>query len=1327
MTNKPTEPTESKAQAPAQLPGVHAAEASASVPLSIRLAHEIPKPRDWQAFQRNCVLLFRAEWNDPLAQEYGRSGQKQRGIDILGQRELSGALRHVGVQCRLISTPLTKKQIERECLEAIALVADLREIIFATTAPDDTHATDAAIEVQNELLAKGHILRVVVYGWGNLQTLIASHNPAYNAFFPQAVATATAQTSSFIGEGSQAELASQIAALVAQGLRSSNSPYIPKDVIGGGTENEDAALHAKIDTYRDLFKRDNEYLVAERGLRGLLTTEQLDGKPWARFRIETNLASIEFELGREDDAANRFEAAHALRPNDPSAVANLGLARLIQGRFDEAIDLTQSALHRDKPPEHAVAVLLQAAARSSWQGDPESLIPEALKGSPNADLGVAEFLRRRETAGWEKRTRELARRHPEQDEFARLDALAVLSLAIRSGMMVGGVHGPVRMEDVNRSADVMKAFATRRLDCGFADKSDLVAQVSNTALALRLADRDAEAEPLLLRAIEAVPSEPSLRRQLALIQVGADRVDDALATLSVNKAADDVESVLLACELLSLSDPAEALKRLLSMADADLSGNLSKARWGLIAELSLKLDDRENLQKALSALRELDPKSVTITTLQIRVAMRDGATENETKTRFGALVRDVHSSIDSVNRFLLAFELSRHNLPEETCALLDGHVDLSRPTPLAILYLQSLADARRDETFRRQLENAGDTLRNDPRVLWICAVQAWNAQDLDGARRYVDLLLHVRPDSAQARLLRIEVALRQSRSTDALSELEKPLEKLGGLRPHERFRVVALLRHFGYLDRAAALAYRLFLENRDNPQAWLTLSTLVIFEGRVGSKNEAAWERTEVGPDTAVDVEYSQDERSFLVLEPDATLRKYDAEAWELEHAFVQALMGLRVGDTFVDPLQREGVVLHIRHKYVARAQYVLEHYQSRFPESFDLLKVTVAPDKEGGLNGLIEQLKAKRDWTRQETEQYSRGTWPIELLALRLGIDAFDVAAGVAAQGTKLKVATGENRERERASHGLDANQRRGCVLDYLAFWTAWKLQALDAVIAVCGPILLPQSVIDRLNARFERLKASPEGIRTLGYGADAIAMTETSSDVVRKWEAEVAQMIEWARANTTICPVIAPEALPSILREVLQHHHSAVFDAVIVAVERKLLLVSDDYTTRAIRIETDGGSATWLHQVLASAVEHSAIDLEFFVECTVMLIRSGQNYLSVSAAGILAALRKDIDLHGSPGQNFRAMIEMIGGQNADPFSHVKVSVECLAVIWTDSAFSEIRGITTGLLLDHLLRRRHNDYMAILRVLLLLGRAIGGLREYVRTWARGHLIMESI
>lgn len=171
---------------------INPSASTASVPLTARLAHEIPKPKDWQAFQRGCVLLFRAELGDPNAQEYGRGGQDQGGIDV-PRRRGPDPEHYVGVQCRLIAKPLKEAKILSDCRAALELKAGLKEIIFATSAPDDTGATNAAIAVERTLRTEGHDLKVVVYGWGALQTLIALHEAAYNAFFPSAVATSAAQ------------------------------------------------------------------------------------------------------------------------------------------------------------------------------------------------------------------------------------------------------------------------------------------------------------------------------------------------------------------------------------------------------------------------------------------------------------------------------------------------------------------------------------------------------------------------------------------------------------------------------------------------------------------------------------------------------------------------------------------------------------------------------------------------------------------------------------------------------------------------------------------------------------------------------------------------------------------------------------------------------------------------------------------------------------------------------------------------------------------------------------------------------------------------------
>jgi hypothetical protein len=54
------------------------------VPVADLSSVEIPIPLNWQDFQRACVPLFRNVLPDPHAQEWGREGQDQHGIDVFG-------------------------------------------------------------------------------------------------------------------------------------------------------------------------------------------------------------------------------------------------------------------------------------------------------------------------------------------------------------------------------------------------------------------------------------------------------------------------------------------------------------------------------------------------------------------------------------------------------------------------------------------------------------------------------------------------------------------------------------------------------------------------------------------------------------------------------------------------------------------------------------------------------------------------------------------------------------------------------------------------------------------------------------------------------------------------------------------------------------------------------------------------------------------------------------------------------------------------------------------------------------------------------------------
>ncbi|MBN6090968.1 hypothetical protein HCO48_10215, partial [Lactobacillus delbrueckii subsp. bulgaricus] len=200
------------------------------------------------------------------------------------------------------------------------------------------------------------------------------------------------------------------------------------------------------------------------------------------------------------------------------------------------------------------------------------------------------------------------------------------------------------------------------------------------------------------------------------------------------------------------------------------------------------------------------------------------------------------------------------------------------------------------------------------------------------------------------------------------------------------------------------------------------------------------------------------------------------------------------VEDTFTDPRSgKSGTIRAIRHKYIARYQFVLSKHEVRFPSTGAIRSVSVDVSTPDGLAPLIEELKARHDWIEQEQEIYRNAPVPLAILAHKVGSDIIDAAEGLAAQELTLKVAHGAQDERRAAVRSIASNRGSGCVLDILALWTCWRLGSLDALRETCGEIYVARRTMDQLQARRERINlSSTSGVRSAQYNGGKIAVTE-------------------------------------------------------------------------------------------------------------------------------------------------------------------------------------------------------------------------------------------
>ena len=115
------------------------------------------------------------EWSDPHTERYGRSGQKQNGVDVYGQpSDLSKAYR--GAQCKLRTkgNRLTEREIESEVEDARKFPHSLETLIIATDAPRDTDTQILIDRISERERATGGFC-VVIWFWDAITRRLATY------------------------------------------------------------------------------------------------------------------------------------------------------------------------------------------------------------------------------------------------------------------------------------------------------------------------------------------------------------------------------------------------------------------------------------------------------------------------------------------------------------------------------------------------------------------------------------------------------------------------------------------------------------------------------------------------------------------------------------------------------------------------------------------------------------------------------------------------------------------------------------------------------------------------------------------------------------------------------------------------------------------------------------------------------------------------------------------------------------------------------------------------------------------------------------------------
>lgn len=143
-----------------------------------------PVPGSWSDFEDLCKDLFEAEFSLSEVHRYGKSGQRQSGIDILGFTDARRSI--VGIQCKLKQVwPVKKLNIKEDIIDEInaasLFLPSLTHYYISTTADRDTKYNNALVEyMQNNELP----FNVKIFCWDEINSMLNRHPLVARRYYP---------------------------------------------------------------------------------------------------------------------------------------------------------------------------------------------------------------------------------------------------------------------------------------------------------------------------------------------------------------------------------------------------------------------------------------------------------------------------------------------------------------------------------------------------------------------------------------------------------------------------------------------------------------------------------------------------------------------------------------------------------------------------------------------------------------------------------------------------------------------------------------------------------------------------------------------------------------------------------------------------------------------------------------------------------------------------------------------------------------------------------------------------------------------------------------
>ena len=1275
-------------------------------------ATQIPKPKDEQAFERCSLVLWRHILKDPNLKLHGSRGQKQHGVDLIGNREADPE-RIVGVQCKCKGDgkKLTPAEVKEEVGKALTFTPLLSEYIIVTTASDDEVLDRLARELSIcASKGRGQNLNIQIYGWESLENEIHRYPEAQKAFDPS-----RSPHSDQVIKGLEglAYTTDQIHELLTRIQPPTNVPYDGTAGAPNDLSSADPVLDRQIDNLVDLMQADPQTaLTSFENLHDALEDGVSDR---IRFRVVANVAACHLRLGDEDTAAQRFVEAYDLDPDNPKAVANKAIGLQLQDDWPALKSFAESRLEQFPDNANLAASYVRGSVADQSTDDPLSRLPAAVLGTREVDAAYVQWLMNRGAHGaWWDAAINAHEAHPRDDVLDEVYACALLDRVLDGkGLFYGQALDTGDDVDISAAIGVLEQRWHELLNESAHIDPQSSSVPHNLMVAYQLQHDTNKAVEVGILALERFPDEVAINSFTVLGLLAQGDVDRARSLVSGLEVIPQTISVLLDVAIAT-----EAWRDVFDLVrnhpDAFREEERERARVAKV-RAEVELAPAEQRRSILEAERDVPPKDPRASTMLARAARGHGLGDLA-DLFFSAAVNALSDSDDGmVYRFSVAQEaMERRDLAVVVNLLID-HVYPGRDSPELRLLAQALV-------FRTPIRDSAlqffERLAPDVRALP-------ELQSLEGCLHFnrglpqkaiAPLMAAFEQAPDMERLMLLVQACLAAEDDGAVRELiaRNDVDTLPGPQ-NARINFCHVCLEFGKPARALNLGYSALLDGLDNEEVVTRFLVLVLKMRLYPADHQAGV----VGPGVWVCLTENGG-TSYEVLVGEEAHRPW-GESADPSNAFLVNAIGLTVGESFEHVTtmgqKQTWTVSDVKPRWLRAFQYLSKSFSQRFPAAQGF---SVLPVSEDDIQPALDLVRQQSEAERELADLYLQKNLPIAFLAAHRIGGSIDFAEYLSLIGQALRTCHGTEGERDEVLALIEGHRQAGAVLDGLTAWWAARLSVIDVLQERLGPLAIPATELRYFHQMIHRLdEMSGQDAMSLIYRDGQYLRDVWPPELLAEQMALIQSLVNSIETFCVAVPFDAPDELPEAAERLVEGEGAEVFAPAILAGNGRLLLCEDLHMRQLVG-GAFGTKSVWLQAVLLSALRAGNMPLQRYSEALVHLAAHDHDYVALNVEVLLTVFHHD----NTPDLGrLRALSKYVGNKSAEPISHIKLAAGFINSIWASDSSHDIRvQKATGIVLEALLfRNRGKDWAGWgAQLCLHLSRPA---QRYFGDWCRGHFM----